>query len=155
VHGHDCFLLYREKRDRAFKPHAPLGPAHAPCFTLILAPTPIHALTRLMTDTTESASAPKKRSFFKRAAWQDAPKKEGQDIFSHSNEFKDIVAEQNKRIEEEKRKEEEAKQRRKAEHAGNKRRRISTENDEPNNTTNEASSGARATRTSSKAYVYV
>ena len=50
-----------------------------------------------MTDATTGAPAPKKRSLFKRAAWQDAAKKEDEDMFSHSNEFKDIVAEENRR----------------------------------------------------------
>ena len=86
-----------------------------------------------MTDPTNGAAAPKKRTFgFKKAAWQTAPKKDEQDMFSHSNEFQDIVAEQAKR-EEEKRKAEEAekqkqKQKQKAEEERDrKKRKVSVE----------------------------
>ncbi|XPT02212.1 hypothetical protein M3J09_011333 [Ascochyta lentis] len=93
-----------------------------------------------MTEATSGAPAPKKRSLFKRAAWQDAAKKEGEDIFSHSNEFKDIVAEENRRKEEDKRKQAEAKRKaeedQRREQAGTeekkgKRRRVSIDYDEP------------------------
>ena len=107
-----------------------------------------------MTDASASAPAPKKRSFFKRAAWQDAEKKEGEDIFSHSSEFKDIVAEQARRREEDKRKEEAAK-RKQAEQRESKRRRVSDEAEPPTLTKSESASSARATRAASKAYASV
>lgn len=92
-----------------------------------------------MTDATKGAPAPKKRSLFKRAAWQDAAKRENEDIFSHSNEFKDLVAEENRRKEEEKRQLAEAKRQaeaeQKREQAGkpdnkSKRRKVSTDNED-------------------------
>lgn len=82
-----------------------------------------------MSDTTK-APAPKKRSLFKRAAWQDAPAHEGEDIFSHSNEFKNIVAEQN-RVEAEKRqKAEEDGKRKQAAQGDWKRRKVSNDHDD-------------------------
>ncbi|KAH6612528.1 ubiquitin-2 like Rad60 SUMO-like-domain-containing protein [Boeremia exigua] len=93
-----------------------------------------------MTDATIGAPAPKKRSLFKRAAWQDAAKKENEDIFSHSNEFKDIIAEENRTKEEEKRKQAEAKRKAEAEERREqaekqdkkgKRRKVSIDHDEP------------------------
>ncbi|KAF2201366.1 hypothetical protein GQ43DRAFT_480778 [Delitschia confertaspora ATCC 74209] len=64
-----------------------------------------------MTDEIKAAAAaPKKRTFFKRAAWQTAPKNEDQkDIFSHSRDYVDIVAReaQRKREAEEKKNREE------------------------------------------------
>ncbi|OAG00557.1 uncharacterized protein CC84DRAFT_1129363 [Paraphaeosphaeria sporulosa] len=86
-----------------------------------------------MTDPTDGAAAPpKRRAFgFKKAAWQTAPKKDEQDMFSHSNEFQDIVAEQAKRQEEKKKAEEAQKQRQKAEEERHrKRRKVSVESDE-------------------------
>lgn len=82
-----------------------------------------------MVDSTEGAPAPKKRSLFKRAAWQDAPKSDNVDMFSHSNEFGDIVAEQNKRKEEEERarKAAAAQARRQPEQNDKKRRKVSIE----------------------------
>lgn len=76
---------------------------------------------------------------FKRAAWQDAAKKEGEDIFSHSSEFKDIVAEENRRKEQAKQEQAEAKRKaeeeQKLEQAGKqkkgKRRKVSDDYDEP------------------------
>ncbi|KAL6706855.1 hypothetical protein ACN47E_004998 [Coniothyrium glycines] len=116
-----------------------------------------------MTETTETAPAPapKKRSFFKRAAWQDSAKKDGDDIFSHSNEFQDIVAEQTRRREEERQKEkekekererdEQSRQQKQAGKPERKRRRVSTENDEAALPKSEASSAARISRRGSKA----
>ncbi|KAF2441015.1 hypothetical protein P171DRAFT_434710 [Karstenula rhodostoma CBS 690.94] len=84
-----------------------------------------------MTDSTNGAAAPpKRRAFgFKKAAWQTAPKKDEQDMFSHSNEFQDIVAEQAKR-KEEKKKAEEAQKRTAEEERHRKRRKVSVESDE-------------------------
>ncbi|KAJ4987209.1 hypothetical protein SVAN01_07361 [Stagonosporopsis vannaccii] len=93
-----------------------------------------------MMDATKGASAPRKRSLFKRAAWQDAAKKENEDIFSHSNEFKDLIAEENRRKEEERKQQAEAK--RKAEEQQRseqpeeldkkgKRRKVSTDYEDP------------------------
>jgi hypothetical protein len=92
-----------------------------------------------MTDSTNGAAAPpKKRAFgFKKAAWQTAPKNEGQDMFSHSSEFQEVVAEETKRQNERKKAEEAQKrkteetQKRKAEEARErKRRKVSIEQDE-------------------------
>lgn len=106
-----------------------------------------------MTDPTTAAPAPKKRSLFKRAAWQDAAKKEDEDMFSHSNEFKDIVAEQNRRQEEEKRKaEEEAKQRKASvsREGKSKRRKVSAEDKKPAIPISESGSPAKASRRNSR-----
>ncbi|KAF2031756.1 hypothetical protein EK21DRAFT_62513 [Setomelanomma holmii] len=99
-----------------------------------------------MTDSAEGPPAPKKRSFFKRAAWQDAPKNEGDDMFSHANDFQKIVAEQH-RLEEEKQRKVEAKKRTK--HSDKKRRKVSTDCDEPILARSGSSSDAQ--RTGSKA----
>jgi hypothetical protein len=111
-----------------------------------------------MTDTTPGAPAPKKRSLFKRAAWQDKPKAENEDIFSHSNEFTNIVAEQTrlkaeKRLQRLKEKEKE----KQAGQADRKRRKVSNDHDEQNYDTSALSGSgtggsARASRTSTKAY---
>ncbi|KAF9730470.1 hypothetical protein PMIN02_002020 [Paraphaeosphaeria minitans] len=85
-----------------------------------------------MTDPTNGAAAaqPKRRAFgFKKAAWQTAPKKDEQDMFSHSNEFQDIAAEQAKR-QEEKKKAEEAQKQKAEEERHRKRRKVSVESDE-------------------------
>jgi hypothetical protein len=111
-----------------------------------------------MTDTTPGAPAPKKRSLFKRAAWQDKPKAENEDIFSHSNEFTNIVAEQTrlqaeKRLQRLKEKEKE----KQAGQADRKRRKVSNDHDEQKYDTSALSGSgtggsARASRTSTKAY---
>jgi hypothetical protein len=111
-----------------------------------------------MTDTTPGAPAPKKRSLFKRAAWQDKPKAENEDIFSHSNEFTNIVAEQTrlkaeKRLQRLKEKEKE----KQAGQADRKRRKVSNDHDEQKYDTSALSGSgtggsARASRTSIKAY---
>ncbi|KAJ4344725.1 uncharacterized protein N0V89_012469 [Didymosphaeria variabile] len=84
-----------------------------------------------MTDSTNGAAAPpKKRSFgFKKAAWQTAPKNDAQDLFSHSNEFQDIVAEEEKRRTEQK-KAEEAQKRKVEKERELKKRKLSVERDE-------------------------
>ncbi|KAL1654910.1 hypothetical protein SLS61_002659 [Didymella pomorum] len=94
-----------------------------------------------MTDATSGAPPSKKRSLFKRAAWQDAAKKGNEDIFSHSNEFGNIVAEENRRKEEAKRKmqdeakrkaeEEEKREQAEKQDKKGKRRKVSTDYDEP------------------------
>ncbi|KAL5121803.1 hypothetical protein ACEQ8H_000018 [Pleosporales sp. CAS-2024a] len=82
-----------------------------------------------MTDTTDGAPAPKKRSLFKRAAWQDAPKTD-EDIFSHSKDFQYIVAEQT-RLDAEKRKKADDERKRKAPvHSDRKRRKVSIDGSE-------------------------
>lgn len=106
--------------------------------------------TTTTTDTT--TPAPKKRSLFKRAAWQDAAKKENEDIFSHSNEFTDIVAEQDRRRDEEKRrKEEESKQRKcaVARDGKSKRRKVSPEGEKPAPPASGSSASPRASRKAS------
>lgn len=113
-----------------------------------------------MTDATSGAPAPKKRSLFKRAAWQDAAKKENEDIFSHSNEFNNIVAEENKRKEEAKRehavakrKAEEEQRREQAEKQDKKgkRRKVSADYDEPILLQNDSADSGRISRSQSKA----
>jgi hypothetical protein len=114
-----------------------------------------------MTDAA-GAPPPKKRSLFKRAAWQDAAKKENEDIFSHSNEFKDIVAEENRRKEEERRKQNEAKRKTEEEQrreqvakqeSKGKRRKVSTDYDEPILLPSGSPDSERITRSQSKAQV--
>lgn len=103
-----------------------------------------------MTDTTAGAPVPKKRSFFKRAAWQDAPKEPDDDIFSHKKDFKHMVAEQNKREEEERQKKAEQERKRKQdEQHDRKRRKVSSESSVPRSG---SGSSARTSRTSNKAY---
>ncbi|KAI4935453.1 uncharacterized protein J4E92_002742 [Alternaria infectoria] len=103
-----------------------------------------------MTDTPASVAPPKKRSLFKRAAWQDAPKKDGEDMFSHSNEFNDIVAEQARIRAEEKKQAEAARKRKHSEPRDQKRRRISNDTEEPVPTKSSSASRERASRTTSK-----
>jgi hypothetical protein len=81
-----------------------------------------------MTEPDKPAPA-KKRAFFKKAAWQtkkDTGENE-RDIFSHSNEFADIIAEENKRKQEQRRWEEKEKRRKLEEKHIRKRQRISSE----------------------------
>ncbi|KAF3005876.1 hypothetical protein E8E13_009218 [Curvularia kusanoi] len=113
-----------------------------------------------MTDANTGAPAPKKRSLFKRAAWQDAAKKETEDMFSHSNEFKDIVAEENRRKEEEKRKQAEAKRKAEEEEKRTqiqkqdkkgKRRKVSAEFDEPILLHSDSGDSSRISRSQAKA----
>ncbi|KAH7072740.1 hypothetical protein BKA63DRAFT_576667 [Paraphoma chrysanthemicola] len=104
-----------------------------------------------MTEPAEGAPAPKKRSFFKRAAWQDAPKTEQEDIFSHSNEFQSIVAEQHRLSEEKRQKASAEKQRRPEARGDKKRRKVSTECDEPLPPRSASGSSPRAKRAGSKA----
>ncbi|KAF2832238.1 hypothetical protein CC86DRAFT_280471 [Ophiobolus disseminans] len=105
-----------------------------------------------MTDTADSAPPPKKRSLFKRAAWQDAPKTdgEGDDMFSHANEFDKIVAEENRLAEEKRRKAHERKRKHDGQ-ADRKQRKVSSDHDEPILPRSGSGSAARATRISSKA----
>ncbi|KAF2684763.1 hypothetical protein K458DRAFT_431068 [Lentithecium fluviatile CBS 122367] len=107
-----------------------------------------------MTDSAAGAAAPRKKRFaFKKAAWQTAPKadrKEETDMFSHSNEFRDIVAEQTQRKHEEKKKAEESRKRKLDEERERKRRKVSTELHEKIPGSGSASS-ARGSRLSSKA----
>ncbi|KAF2134015.1 hypothetical protein P153DRAFT_363034 [Dothidotthia symphoricarpi CBS 119687] len=104
-----------------------------------------------MTGPTADAPAPKKRSFFKRAAWMDAEKKEGDDMFSHANEFTDIVAEQTKREDEKKKKAEDEKKRKLQEQREKKRRKVTTEHDAPSLSESASRSSTRARRAGSKA----
>ncbi|KAH7402109.1 ubiquitin-2 like Rad60 SUMO-like-domain-containing protein [Phaeosphaeria sp. MPI-PUGE-AT-0046c] len=102
-----------------------------------------------MTDSTPSAPAPKKRSLFKRSAWQDTPKTE-EDMFSHASQFEDIVADQTK-IQAEKRAQADAakKQKRAAGPADRKRRKTSSSDHEE--ITMLGGSPSRADRANSKA----
>ena len=96
-----------------------------------------------MTETTTSAAPPKKRILFKRPAVQAAAKNEEADIFSHSNEFSDIVALEEKRRAEAKKQAEASRDR--------KRRRISNDNEESLRPKSGSDKKAQASRTSSKA----
>ncbi|CAO2649127.1 Nn.00g100760.m01.CDS01 [Neocucurbitaria sp. VM-36] len=87
-----------------------------------------------MPDAQQDAPAPKKRSFFKRAAWQDAAKKDGADMFSHANEFSDIVAAQDRRIEEDAQEAQRERRRTQAAQHERKRRKVSLENGDPTST---------------------
>ncbi|OAL53163.1 hypothetical protein IQ07DRAFT_585105 [Pyrenochaeta sp. DS3sAY3a] len=80
-----------------------------------------------MADDAPPVPAPKKRSLFKRAAWQDAATDETGDMFSHANEFQDIVAEQARRRQEEEQAAERERQRRQEARREKKRRKVSTE----------------------------
>lgn len=75
----------------------------------------------------------------------DAAKKEGDDMFSHANEFTDIVAEQNKR-EEEKRKKAEGEKKRE------KKRRKASADHVPALPQEASGTSTRESRTASKAY---
>ncbi|KNG49004.1 hypothetical protein TW65_03985 [Stemphylium lycopersici] len=145
---------YREKRDCAFgKPHQPAAPssptASVPCRPASQTtpeqsrPPGSHASAIVMTETTTSAAPPKKRTLFKRPAVRAAAKNEEADIFSHSNEFSDIVALEEKQRAEAKKRAEASRDR--------KRRRISSDNQEapPPNTGSDKK--AQASRASSKA----
>ncbi|KAH5437924.1 hypothetical protein HBI47_060530 [Parastagonospora nodorum] len=77
-----------------------------------------------MTDTPKDAPPLKKRSLFKRAAWQDSPTND-EDIFSHSKDFKHIVAQQ-KRYEAEKK---EAERKKKAEEGRERKRKLAATGD--------------------------
>ncbi|KAF2013658.1 hypothetical protein BU24DRAFT_464417 [Aaosphaeria arxii CBS 175.79] len=89
-----------------------------------------------MTDETTGGSAPppKKRSFFKKAAWQTKPKTDGEkekDMFSHSSEYAEILADEasrkKERREKQRREEEEKKKLKAEEERRRKRRKVSTE----------------------------
>jgi hypothetical protein len=143
------------KRDRAT---APLGLALSPTrstvtsFSLVAHTHASTNTTSFMTDTTAGAPVPKKRSFFKRAAWQDAPK-EQDDIFSHAKNFKHVVAEQNRREEEEKHAKAEEERIRKYDAKHNrKRRKVSSEVGEASVPTGGSGSSARTSKMSNKAY---
>lgn len=100
-----------------------------------------------------NAAAPKKRSFFKKAAWQTSDRAEkNEDIFSHSNEFKDIVAEEKRRKREEKRIKDE-KRRKSNESHERKRRKLSEEGEDVKLPSGGGSSSGRAIKDDSRAYV--
>ncbi|EUC45773.1 hypothetical protein COCMIDRAFT_94669 [Bipolaris oryzae ATCC 44560] len=82
-----------------------------------------------MTQATQSAAPPKKRSLFKRPAWQDSPKDDDADIFSHSNEFADIIADEARRRAEEKKQDETRRARKHSQPRDSKRRRTSDQDD--------------------------
>jgi hypothetical protein len=109
-----------------------------------------HAPDLFMSDTTQGAPAPKKRSLFKRAAWQDSPKTD-EDIFSHSKDFKYIVAEQHRVEAEKKKKAEEERKRKLAGHGDKKRRKVSNDHDECVLPSSGSGSSRHANRTGSKA----
>jgi hypothetical protein len=104
-----------------------------------------------MSNTTKDAPAPKKRSLFKRAAWQDAPKDDEEDIFSHSKDFKNIVAEQNRIEAEKKKKADEDRARQQAARGARKRRKVSTDHDDIMLPGSGSGSPSHADRSGSKA----
>ncbi|PSN60382.1 hypothetical protein BS50DRAFT_614100 [Corynespora cassiicola Philippines] len=108
-----------------------------------------------MTDPTSSSAAPpKKRSFFKKAAWQSTKTEDEKqpDLFSHSSEYTDIVAEETRRKNEEKRKAEAARRHREeVEEVERKRRKISIEHDELKANGKGPGSASRTRRTASRA----
>ncbi|KAF1964992.1 hypothetical protein BU23DRAFT_575202 [Bimuria novae-zelandiae CBS 107.79] len=84
-----------------------------------------------MTDATTSAAAPPKKRFgFKKAAWQEAPKTEAEDMFSHANEFSNIVAEETRRKNDQKKKAGLEPKRKLSEEREPKRRKVSASQDE-------------------------
>ena len=121
-----------------------------------------------MTDATTGVAPPKKRSLFKRPAWQDTSKDDDADIFSHSNEFSDIVADEARRRAQQKQQEDEERKKKKkqeqARHARkqatsreSKRRRTSGHTEEPSASTvgsddKEGDKLVPAGRASSRAY---
>jgi hypothetical protein len=109
----------------------------------------VHATRRPMSDPSKSAPAPKKRSLFKRAAWQDAPRNDEEDMFSHSKDFKNIVAEQNRIAAEERRKAEQDRARKQATRGDSKRRKVSTDHDDTALPDGGADSSSRTARTGS------
>jgi hypothetical protein len=155
--------LFYEKRDSASAPlgDRPEGRAGKSRLALTslrypehgqqLSTVTLYASAVIMTEPDEGAPAPKKRSFFKRAAWQDAPTKEGEDMFSHASEFTSIVAEQHRLSEEKRRKASEEKKRRLDGRGDKKRRKVSTDGEEPIQPRSGSASSARATRAGSKA----
>jgi hypothetical protein len=114
-------------------------------------------LTSNMTDTPKDAPPLKKRSLFKRAAWQDSPTND-EDIFSHSKDFKHIVAQQ-KRYEAEKK---EAERKKKAEEGRERKRKLAATGDRKRNKVSHdnesvlagsaSGSSPQANETCSKAY---
>jgi hypothetical protein len=136
-----------DKRDCAStrRSHPRISPKHPHSQDVTFEPANRRLVFRIyaseMTDATSGAPPSKKRSLFKRAAWQDAAKKGNEDIFSHSNEFGNIVAEENRRKEEAKRKmqdeakrkaeEEEKREQAEKQDKKGKRRKVSTDYDEP------------------------
>ncbi|KAF2185121.1 hypothetical protein K469DRAFT_632940 [Zopfia rhizophila CBS 207.26] len=85
-----------------------------------------------MTEDTKAGEAapPKKRSFFKKSSWQSQVKGEGErekDIFSHSSDYRDIIAEQARRKKEAQARKEEEKRRKENEERERKRRKVSVE----------------------------
>lgn len=116
----------------------------------------LHGFT--MTDANPGSEAPpKKKSLFKKSAWQrkqeqaQAGGEAERDMFSHSNDFKDIVAEETKRKLEERRKLEEARKHKADQERERKRRKVSTELDEPK-LPSASGSSAHASRVGNKGY---
>lgn len=110
-----------------------------------------------MTGVTEGASAPppKKRSFFKKAAWQTEAKADTgkeEDMFSHSNEFRDIVNEEKQRRQKERMLAEE-KRRHKPKEQDKKRRKASPDIEASKEPRTGSSSSPQSCRKERKSYV--
>jgi hypothetical protein len=110
-----------------------------------------------MTDATEGAAAPppKKRSFFKKAAWQTEAKADPgkeEDMFSHSNEFRDIVNEEKQRKKREKLLAEDKRKPKPKEH-DRKRRKVSPHNEDSKEPKSGSGSSPRSCRKENKLYV--
>jgi hypothetical protein len=102
--------------------------------------------------TTEPAAPPKKRSLFKKAAWQTAVKPEGKekDIFSHSDTFNDIIADQARLNKAKKEKAQAAKKRKAEEEGDRKRRKVSLDAEKSKLPGSGSGSSSRTSRTESK-----
>jgi hypothetical protein len=138
--GHRARIIARDLAFPWFSAlHGPAPPCRSEGSFAPRAQASCNAHVCLMTDSKNGAAAPpKKRTFgFKKAAWQTAPQNDGQDMFSHSSEFQEVVAEETKRQHErkeaeeaQKRKMEEAQKREAKEARERKRRKVSIEQDE-------------------------
>ncbi|KAF2794040.1 hypothetical protein K505DRAFT_304698 [Melanomma pulvis-pyrius CBS 109.77] len=102
-----------------------------------------------ITEANPTVAPPKKRSLFKKAAWQTAAKPEDKerDMFSHSNTFNDIIADEARRKREAKQKVQATKKRKPEEGAASKRRKVSTDVDELRLPGSGSGSSARASQT--------
>ena len=113
----------------------------------------LHAFANMTEpSTTEPAAPPKKRSLFKKAAWQTAVKPEGKekDIFSHSDTFNDIIADQARLNKAKKDKAQAAKKRKAEEEGDRKRRKVSLDAEKSKLPGSGSGSSSQTSRTESK-----
>jgi hypothetical protein len=102
--------------------------------------------------TTSETPVPKKRSLFKKAAWQTAAKPEGKekDIFSHSDKFNDIIADQARLNNAKKEKAQAAKKRKVEEEGDRKKRKMSLDAEKSKLPGSGSGSSSQTSRTESK-----